>query len=442
MGRKMVETGAWLVPQIDYGVPFWGKPPLSMWMTAASFELFGIHEWASRFPSFLMGLLVCFLVGHLAWTRGSTLHGWRAAAMTATMLIGTVCYGSVMTDPSLALAITLSMVSGWHVICGNLRIWRALFFVGLAMGLLAKGPIGAVLSLGPMVLWGVTSKQRRRLIPLLWWPGFLLVFILTVPWYVAAEIRSPGFLQYFLVGEHWHRFTVSGWTGDLYGSGHAKPLGTVWLYAVLGFLPWTPWLVALLTTRRSEIGVSRGDGYTGYLALWLLTPLILFTVSRNLLPTYVLPSAGAVALLVNALLPARTELARPRWSVLAGASVPVGLAISLIYFAPQLADHTQRDVVKLAEEQSRPVIYFGKRPPSAEFYSRGTAMRAKDPATLRQLLAEFPHAWVVSSQSGFERLGAAYPNAFRVAYEPTEAGYVILTPDLIAFSALASADES
>ena len=29
IARKMLETGDWLTPQFDYGVPFWGKPPLS-----------------------------------------------------------------------------------------------------------------------------------------------------------------------------------------------------------------------------------------------------------------------------------------------------------------------------------------------------------------------------------------------------------------------------
>ncbi|MDD1614637.1 MAG: GtrA family protein, partial [Methylococcaceae bacterium] len=33
MSRKMLETGNWVTPLINYGVPFWGKPPLTIWMT-------------------------------------------------------------------------------------------------------------------------------------------------------------------------------------------------------------------------------------------------------------------------------------------------------------------------------------------------------------------------------------------------------------------------
>ncbi|HBR94728.1 MAG TPA: dolichyl-phosphate-mannose--protein mannosyltransferase, partial [Opitutae bacterium] len=35
IARKMVETGDWITPQFDYGVPFWGKPPLHTWVSAA-----------------------------------------------------------------------------------------------------------------------------------------------------------------------------------------------------------------------------------------------------------------------------------------------------------------------------------------------------------------------------------------------------------------------
>src|SRR6185369_1388999 len=44
IARKMQETGNWITPQFDYGVPFWGKPPLSTWLAAAAMSLFGVNE--------------------------------------------------------------------------------------------------------------------------------------------------------------------------------------------------------------------------------------------------------------------------------------------------------------------------------------------------------------------------------------------------------------
>ena len=53
MVRLMVETNDWITPYFDYDVPFWGKPPLFIWMSAISFKLFGINEFAARLPSLL-----------------------------------------------------------------------------------------------------------------------------------------------------------------------------------------------------------------------------------------------------------------------------------------------------------------------------------------------------------------------------------------------------
>ncbi|HCW90690.1 MAG TPA: phospholipid carrier-dependent glycosyltransferase, partial [Marinobacter sp.] len=56
IARIMAETGDWITPWFDYGVPFWGKPPLSFWTQAASFRLFGVTEFAGRLPSWLATL--------------------------------------------------------------------------------------------------------------------------------------------------------------------------------------------------------------------------------------------------------------------------------------------------------------------------------------------------------------------------------------------------
>ena len=56
MARLMVETGDWLTPQFDYGVPFWGKPPLFAWMRDYSIDFFGLSEFTVRAPHWRDGL--------------------------------------------------------------------------------------------------------------------------------------------------------------------------------------------------------------------------------------------------------------------------------------------------------------------------------------------------------------------------------------------------
>ena len=62
IARLMAETGDWVVLQIDYGVPFWAKPPLSTWASALSISLFGTHEFFVRLPYLLACLALVFLV--------------------------------------------------------------------------------------------------------------------------------------------------------------------------------------------------------------------------------------------------------------------------------------------------------------------------------------------------------------------------------------------
>ncbi|EGU44805.1 hypothetical protein VIOR3934_13577, partial [Vibrio orientalis CIP 102891 = ATCC 33934] len=62
MARLMVETGNWVTPQFDYGVPFWDKPPLFTWMSAYGIEAFGISEFAVRVPHWLAGVLVIIII--------------------------------------------------------------------------------------------------------------------------------------------------------------------------------------------------------------------------------------------------------------------------------------------------------------------------------------------------------------------------------------------
>jgi 4-amino-4-deoxy-L-arabinose transferase-like glycosyltransferase len=122
----------------------------------------------------------------------------RATAILLTTPIFFVSAGAVMTDAALVLGTTLSMAGFWQAMTRadrSGRVWGYLFFVGLAIGLLAKGPVGVVLTLAPVGIWtlwkgGVGPVWRR----LPWITGTLVTAaIVSVPWYVLAEMYA-GFL--------------------------------------------------------------------------------------------------------------------------------------------------------------------------------------------------------------------------------------------------------
>ena len=163
IARKMLETGDWLMPQFDYGVPFWGKPPLSTWLSAASMAVFGVNEFAARLPSLalLVGLRRARLRARRAARRTATRRCGPLALFAATGLVF-VAAGAMMTDPALMLGTTLSMAGFWIAVNGperHRRIAGCAFFAGLCVGLLAKGPVAAVLVLVPI---GASTLWTRR----------------------------------------------------------------------------------------------------------------------------------------------------------------------------------------------------------------------------------------------------------------------------------------
>ena len=178
IARKMLETGDWLVPQVDYGVPFWGKPPLSIWLSAITMAVFGVNEFAARLSSFLVIVGCGILVYRLALLRaGGDSALWAVTTFAATGLVF-ISAGAVMTDPALVCATTLSMAGFWlalHGPEGGRRAAGFAFFVGLAAGMLAKGPVALVLTFLPIGAWTLWTRQWRAVwsgIP--WFSGTLL----------------------------------------------------------------------------------------------------------------------------------------------------------------------------------------------------------------------------------------------------------------------------
>ncbi|MDQ2780516.1 MAG: glycosyltransferase family 39 protein, partial [Pseudomonadota bacterium] len=63
---EMLRSGDWLVPRLN-GLPFFHKPPLFYWITAASMSVFGLHEGVARAASLLgatLAAMAMFLFVH------------------------------------------------------------------------------------------------------------------------------------------------------------------------------------------------------------------------------------------------------------------------------------------------------------------------------------------------------------------------------------------
>jgi 4-amino-4-deoxy-L-arabinose transferase-like glycosyltransferase len=402
LARTMVETGDWLTPRMAGGVPWWSKPPLSIWLTSASYLAFGVNEFAARLPQLLLCLATMWLTMNLAAQRNRPSLALRAAIVLFTSALFFVSAGAVMTDATLTLGTTLSMAGFWNAMTRTdrtARIWGYVFFVGMAIGLLAKGPVGVVLTLLPCGLW--TLWKRRigdawRRIP--WISGALLCAVLSVPWYIAAEMRTPGYLEYFIVGEHWKRYTIPAWRGDMFGTAHVRPRGFIWPLAVLATLPWCiTWLgLAWELRHRRNDGVRPSDdtGWRAYLWLWMLASSVFFTGAGNILITYVLPGIPAFALLVaEAWEGVGDKGANGLSTKLAALLIPIGGILALTFVVPRVVhDYTHKalvaDYLARRANDSQRLIYFEEAPQSAEFYARGNVTTVDTIAEFERIVDE------------------------------------------------------
>lgn len=418
IARKMLETGNWVTPLHDYGVPFWAKPPLSTWLSAASMGLFGVNELAARLPSLLLGLATLWLTADLMRRRAGGDAGLAAALLLAGGLLFFGAAGTVMTDPSLLFCVTLSQVAFWHALHGGSRLWRYAFFIGLGLGLLAKGPLAVVLVGMPIFFWVLIRNQWRALWrELPWISGTLLAVAIAAPWYAWAEIRTPGFLNYFIMGEHVSRFLDSGWKGDKYGFAHATPRGMIWPYALGALFPWSIAMLVWLACRARRlpglIRMGQSDGWLLYVALWTMMTLLFFTLSGNIIFPYSLPMLPGAALLMAELWQrGRNERSGRALPWLALTSGLIFALLTVLQFThDQRYFRTQKEVIAAWQalrppEGSQLIYWDSRREFSAEFYSQGRVRTTMDAGKLQNLLADGKNRYIVTEQRDMASLPA------------------------------------
>lgn len=384
IARIMAETNNWTTLQIDYGIPFWAKPPLSTWLSAMSFQFFGVSEFTARLPYLLLSILVILLIGKYAKRKG--LDFFIPAVILLTIPEFLIHAGVVSTDTALAFCVTLVMISFWEGINNKEQhVWKYLFFVGLGFGLLAKGPIIFVLTAPPIFIWLILFKQFKELwksFP--WFLGVLITGLVAIPWYYLAEQKTPGFFDYFIVGEHFKRFLSSGWKGDKYGFPKSQPLGMIWIFLALFALPWIQIAVKKLWKNKTTIFKNK---WVAFLVLWLLWTPLFFTVSKSLIHPYIMPVMVPIALLIT------------HWwkdikhrKIIMKSSLLFPLLALLIYIGLTISDkkefyiNSDKYLIEKHLNDNLPIYHWQSKSYSGQFYTKGQLKVIEDTRKLKEHL--------------------------------------------------------
>ena len=145
--REMIVTGNYLTVQIDYQ-PFWEKPPLFIWLQVLSMKLFGINEFAARFPNAVCGIITLVILFSIGRKVRDNLFGLLWVLAYAGAILPFFYFKSGIIDPWFNLFIFLGVyflmlyafTENPHKI-RNVALSAA--FTGLAV--LTKGPVGFLL---------------------------------------------------------------------------------------------------------------------------------------------------------------------------------------------------------------------------------------------------------------------------------------------------------
>ena len=428
IARKMVMSGDWITLFHSDGMPFWAKPPLSTWLSAMGMSLFGIHAFAARLPIFLVAMGTIWLVMRMARTRPQESLPKISALILLTSGAFYVISAAVMTDIPLTFATTLSMVAFWHTVRTEKSfLWKYLFFVGISLGLLSKGPVSLILIGFPTLLWSLKYLTLRELwqkFP--WIVGMLLVIALAAPWYILAELKTPGFLNYFFMGEHLGRFLVKDWPGDLYGHAHADHRGRIWVYFLLTTLPWSLWGIGIAAFHIRKWRTVIQDDWCVYLLLWTFTSTLLFTFTRNIILTYTLPSIPAFSLLIGYYYITKGGIAWIRRAFIMSCLVlPSLFFITIVYFQfDNSIIISQKNLIEMFKKtytntQDKLIYYHPHHHPfyySAEFYGNGIVRSIKKVEDLQHILETEGDIFIAMNAKTF----SALPQQMKNVLHPLE----------------------
>jgi len=142
--REMILTKDYLNVKI-YFTSFWEKPPLYIWLQVLSMKIFGINEFAARFPNAICGILTLLILYQL----GKKLYDSRFGLIWVMTYLGSLLsfmyFKSGIIDPWFNLFIFLGIyfwIFASHAKTVNKEIFLAFLsaaFIG--MGILTKGPV-------------------------------------------------------------------------------------------------------------------------------------------------------------------------------------------------------------------------------------------------------------------------------------------------------------
>lgn len=315
VAREMLARHDWVTPTLG-GVPWLEKPPLYYWQAMLAYKIFGVSDWAARLPS-VLDATALVLVAYWFLRRFRSASALDGALMLITSA-GIVGYARAASmDMPLAATFGIAMLAWFAWFESGERRLLIAFYVALALGALAKGPVAPFLAAILILLFAATQRSFSIALRSLSLPGVAAFLIVGLPWYVLVQIRNPEFFRVFLLEHNLARFGTNMFH-------HPQPF---WYYLPVTLLAWVPWavfVIAAIVFAARRVRDRDADSLNTFLLIWVAIVVVFFSMSQSKLPGYILPAiAPGILLLANYLHERESTRIHPGLSVLHGVIVTV-----------------------------------------------------------------------------------------------------------------------
>lgn len=291
ISQEMLLSGNWVTPHF-MGIRYFEKPAGGYWLIALGQAVFGQNLFGVRIASALttgLSVLLAYLIARRLWNDPRKSFACALLYLSFGLVAGQAGYSNL--DPQFTLWVNLSLVALWFALDSTTLRHRlgAWAVVGLAcaLGFLTKGFLAWVLPVliaVPYMLWQRRLGELLRYGPL----AIAVAAVVCLPWALAIHHQEPDFWRFFFWNEHIRRFSADN-------AQHVRPW---WFFLPIIAVSCLPWAGLLPATLRATWQHKRQPAIT-FLALWLLLPLVFFSLSNGKLPTHIMPCLLPLALLMG-----------------------------------------------------------------------------------------------------------------------------------------------
>ena len=294
MARDMFHCKDFLTLYLN-GEFFFEKPPLYFWGECLSFAIFGkVTEFTARFPVALYGTLSTLLLYFSGKKVVSRRYGVISAIILATNLEFVMIAKFAILDIVVTTCVGFSIMFGFltqFVQDKNKKYFWWLFYIFSGLAVMAKGIPGFIVPFAVMFFVTLVNKTFKQVFkPQYILPGFLLFFLIVLPWHlVMFKIHDPLFFQEYIIKHHIERFFNS------HEINREQPFYFYFLTILWGLVPWIFSAIAVGITKLKSIKkfsvaeLSNSQKYLLFNGIAFVVTLLFFSSSSTKLITYILP---------------------------------------------------------------------------------------------------------------------------------------------------------